>query len=191
MQYLWRQKQNGLFFLVVISCQLLYVLSTERTVIKGISFLLKDCLRGAHSGCHQGLNLWPTLLFMHPHVYPSPMPFPMFLQASIFNEICPPTIPILHVSLHRLKQITHTHTKKEHQLDLRLSVFVNFSSAFLVTHQSVCVCAHVSTSYACVSLRVCNCVFAVTLRVTHAISVCPIFFCVFISSCVCVYACLL
>lgn len=140
MQYLWRQKQNGLFFLVVISCQLLYVLSTERTVIKGISFLLKDCLRGAHSGCHQGLNLWPTLLFMHPHVYPSPMPFPMFLQASIFNEICPPTIPILHVSLHRLKQITHTHTKKEHQLDLRLSVFVNFSSAFLVTHQSVCVC---------------------------------------------------
>lgn len=130
---------------------------------------------------------------MHPHVYPSPMPFPMFLQASIFNEICPPTIPILHVSLHRLKQITQTrtHTKKEHQLDLRLSVFVNFSSAFLVTHQCVCVRACVYLLCLRVPARAHLCVCSHTLRVTHAISVCPIFFCVFISSCVCVYACLL
>lgn len=41
----------------------------EHTVIKGISSFLKDTLTGTDSGCHQGSNLWPTLLFMCLSIY--------------------------------------------------------------------------------------------------------------------------
>ena len=57
----------------------------------------------------------------------------------------------------------HTHTNREQQLDIRLSVFVNFSSAFHVTHhrEYVCVCVPVPVpAHVCVCVCVCTCVLA-------------------------------
>lgn len=108
----------------------------EHTVIKGISVFLKDSVTGSDSDCHQGLNLWPTLMCKCPNAHVGEFPthtgshFPPSFPPSETQQLllfCSSCL-FLYIDLNTWH--TPTHPNREHQLDTRLSVFVNFSSAF-------------------------------------------------------------
>lgn len=107
----------------------------ERAVIKSISILLKDGLTGSDwlSPGIEPLTDTAVQVFVRRHqiaVYTMSRFTPCLHSSSSTGPVAwfltLTGTPYTH---------THTHTNRERQLDMRLPVFVNFSSAFFVRRE--------------------------------------------------------